>query len=210
MTNHADQTTHKGKKNREAKTVYPRTTSSRGAGRRAWTREPARRPLLPPGQRPSSCRSATAARPGAGRCRSPPPASAAPDPRPPPPLLARRAVLCCYAGREGGRGDQSATAYGSISAAIQSSNEERRGAGGGSWWRRRERWKCGDVQIAPGARRDVGRRNTMPSSCVNSGPITILPLAFDLTCLLPFGYLPGYHVIRGGRCAASTRGHTFV
>ena len=121
MSNHANMTTHKGKrKNREAKTVYLRTISSRGAGRRAWTREPARRPLLPPGQRPSSSRSATAARPGAGRCRSPPPASAAPGPRPPPPLLARSGVLCCYATQgEGGRGDQSAT-----SAAIRSSNKE--------------------------------------------------------------------------------------
>lgn len=85
-----------------------RMISSHGAVRRAWTREPARQPQLPPVQRLSASRWATVGRPGAGRSRRPPPASAAPGPRPPPPLLGHRVVLCCCAGK-GGRGDQSAT-----------------------------------------------------------------------------------------------------
>lgn len=83
---------------------YLRMISSHGAVRRAWTREPARQPQLPPVQRLSASRWATVGRPGAGRSRRPPPASAAPGPRPPPPLLGHRVVLCCCAGK-GGRGD---------------------------------------------------------------------------------------------------------
>jgi hypothetical protein len=80
------------KKEKRSRPSYLRTISSHGVGavRRAWTREPAQRPQVPPGQRLSGSRWAPVGRPGAGWSRSPPPAPAAPGRRPPPPLFARR------------------------------------------------------------------------------------------------------------------------
>lgn len=116
------------KKERRSRPSYLRTISSHGVGavQRAWTREPAQRPQVPPDQRLSSSRWAPVGRPGAGRSRSrsPPPAPAAPGRCPPPPLLARRVVLCCCAGG-GDAATSRATAQSLSDPKVRCKEEER-------------------------------------------------------------------------------------